>query len=295
MEEQAPRQGVIRRLWHCLWPPLLYFAVINAMAFIATIVIVVTQMLSRADIMDIVNNEELYNTVLNDAMEAVFYHSSLISCCAAAVGLVIFLPLFFRERKRCGEDGVKADNETFSLSALLLPCSAGMNILTGYLLVLIFALLPALESDYGDLVDAMTFGPPYMVFLYAVVFAPVVEEVINRGLVQGRVRRWLGPRPAIVISALVFALSHISLFAPGTYVQGLYAFILGIFLAWVYERRRHILVPIAAHVGFNFSNYLLVLIPESAPDILVFFGGAAIAVGFLAMFALRTRNECAEL
>ena len=61
------------------------------------------------------------------------------------------------------------------------------------------------------------------------VVTPILEEMLYRGLVYNRLKRSGRTGMAIVISGLVFGLIHFNL------VQFLYAGLIGIFLAVVYE------------------------------------------------------------
>jgi membrane protease YdiL (CAAX protease family) len=79
-----------------------------------------------------------------------------------------------------------------------------------------------------------------------VALAPVFEEVIFRGLLYGSLRARLGVWPAVVLSALVFALAH------GYGVVGFASvFLSGGLWAWSYERTRSLLPAIAAHMVNN--------------------------------------------
>ena len=82
--------------------------------------------------------------------------------------------------------------------------------------------------------------------LGAVVFAPVFEELIFRGLLHGTLRARLAWPLAASGSALVFALAH------GYSAAGfLSVFLSGVLWAWVYERTGSLLPPILAHVINN--------------------------------------------
>ncbi len=75
--------------------------------------------------------------------------------------------------------------------------------------------------------------------------APVVEEIIFRGVLYGWLRRFLGPAVAIVLSALVFGAVHgIPQLVPALAVQGAV-------LALVYERTRSLWPSIVLHGVFN--------------------------------------------
>lgn len=81
--------------------------------------------------------------------------------------------------------------------------------------------------------------------LVAAVLAPTVEEIAFRGVLY----RWLAERMrrpvAVAGSALVFAFLHgVPSLIPGILV-------LGVLLAWVYERTRSIWAPIVLHGTYN--------------------------------------------
>lgn len=69
--------------------------------------------------------------------------------------------------------------------------------------------------------------PTMAMFLYSAFFAPLFEEVVFRKGVIDRLKAY-GSIFSIVFSSLVFALVHMNL------IQGLFAFLVGILLAFVY-------------------------------------------------------------
>ena len=75
--------------------------------------------------------------------------------------------------------------------------------------------------------------------------APITEEVIFRGFLFSALRENLGPRRAIVLSALVFALVH------GSRLAMLPIFLLGLLLAWSFHRTKTLAAPIAIHMTHN--------------------------------------------
>ena len=78
----------------------------------------------------------------------------------------------------------------------------------------------------------------------AVGAAPIFEEFLFRGVLYGGFRRSLGRPSAAVFSAAVFAIVHPAIAAAPVFVLGLIA-------AFVYERSRSLLAPVAAHMTYN--------------------------------------------
>lgn len=79
-----------------------------------------------------------------------------------------------------------------------------------------------------------------------VLLAPLLEEVLFRGAIQGLLMRLFGkPWPAIIVAALIFGIVH---WNP---VQVVYATLLGIVLGWIYYRSGNLVYVIVGHVLNN--------------------------------------------
>lgn len=97
--------------------------------------------------------------------------------------------------------------------------------------------------------------------LFAVIFAPIVEELIFRRAVINRLRKY-GDKTAILVSALLFALAH------GNLSQFFYALGLGILFGYVYARTGKLRYSIGLHMTINFlGTFMGSLILRSAQEI----------------------------
>lgn len=100
----------------------------------------------------------------------------------------------------------------------------------------------AMESALGS-------GPAFVLgVVMAVVLAPVVEEVIFRGVLFQALRRRFGLIPGLVLSGAVFAVLHTELTEP-LYLLALW--LLGVWLAAAFHRTGTLLVPVIGHATFN--------------------------------------------
>lgn len=89
----------------------------------------------------------------------------------------------------------------------------------------------------------------------AIVFAPIVEEVIYRGFLQSAVLRLSGKAwPSIFITSAIFAAAHYA--AVPYHVLGI-LFFLGVAMGLAFERTKSLGVSIMMHVGFNAANVAL--------------------------------------
>ena len=143
-----------------------------------------------------------------------------------------------RLRPGAGRSCVQA---VLALVAAGLVIDLGLGLLGGAL---------GLSSHWAEWFDAdLAWGGPVVVgvtLLGSVVFAPVFEELVFRGLLYGTLRTRLAWPLAAAASGLVFALAH------GYGVIGfLSVFLSGVLWAWVYERTGSLLPSILAHVANN--------------------------------------------
>jgi len=86
---------------------------------------------------------------------------------------------------------------------------------------------------------------PWLVVLAVVILAPIAEEIFFRGVVFNAWLREGGRHWAFGGSSALFAVIHLSL------VSLLPIFLLGLALAWVYQRTGNLLAPIAMHATVN--------------------------------------------
>jgi hypothetical protein len=94
----------------------------------------------------------------------------------------------------------------------------------------------------GDLVGFLSYA------LAAVVITPLAEEILFRGLLFGWLRRSLGAVAAALVSGALFAAVHFSLTALAQLV------ILGVFLAYLYQRSGSLWVAAFFHAVFNAAS-----------------------------------------
>jgi membrane protease YdiL (CAAX protease family) len=88
--------------------------------------------------------------------------------------------------------------------------------------------------------------------------APLLEEVLFRGAIQGYIMRRYNPWTGIVCAALIFGIIHMN---P---VQTVYAALIGVIFGWIYYRTGSLLSVVAGHVLNNSMAALtLFFFPES--------------------------------
>jgi uncharacterized protein len=99
---------------------------------------------------------------------------------------------------------------------------------------------------------------PVLAFITIAIIAPLLEEILFRGIILDGYLKNYSPAKSILISALLFAFIH------GNIAQGIGAFVMGIVVGVLYWRTRSLLLCIGLHFVNNFTaTLLLVLDPES--------------------------------
>lgn len=110
----------------------------------------------------------------------------------------------------------------------------------------------AVEQRARELSDSAPGAWAVVLVIVVVVLAPVIEELVYRGLVQQGLANSLGPLRAWLLAAVIFAAIHMQ---PVEF-PGLLAFAL--VLGWCYRRTNRLGMCIVAHVAFNASGLAVV-------------------------------------
>lgn len=85
-------------------------------------------------------------------------------------------------------------------------------------------------------------------FFAAGLMAPIVEELIFRGLIYNRLKEIVNIKWAAIFSAVLFGVFH------GNWVQAPYAIIIGLVAVFIYEKYKSIIAPILLHMTVNITS-----------------------------------------
>ena len=102
---------------------------------------------------------------------------------------------------------------------------------------------------------------PWSSFLTIAIFAPLFEEVLCRGIILRGLLQHISPLRAIVWSAVMFAVMHLNPW------QALPAFMVGLFMGWIYWKTGSLWATIFIHFVNNASSFLItILFPQLGAD-----------------------------
>lgn len=179
---------------------------------------------------------------------------------AAGVLTLLTYYLIFKRRKKNFFSEIKLVKLHVLSCLLMVFLGVLLNLATTFILELI----PFPESwlsQYGEMSSVITDSAVCLQVLTSIIVAPIVEEVVFRGLIHTSLKGGMPMFAAMLFSAWVFGMVH------GAIIWIIYAGVFGFVLVWVYEKYKSLLAPLCLHFGFNLCGILLGML-ESAPVIL---------------------------
>ena len=235
------KQGVGKAIFSAVGYVFLFLACQFAAGFVAEAVIMFSFAFSGMPM------EEMMEAV-TPAYNGMLYEITLIS------GLIILGAVAIMHRGALSQRAAIRKAPGSSVPAGLLLGFA--SYLGALLLMQVSLAIPAVkESQEGYMQQHEAIsnagGSLWAEMLYACIFAPLVVEILCRGLILGKLKQAMKPAFAIVLSGVLFGLIH------GNLYQMVFTVPLGILLGWIAYRFDSILPTVLAHFGFNACNYLV--------------------------------------
>lgn len=136
-------------------------------------------------------------------------------------------------------------------------------VLVGFLIVISFGFDPSEVGNTSIITDVnyeIDFLTMVIVLLGVALIAPVLEELFFRGVILPAVSERLGKVIAVLISSALFGVLHTQPELASTIYTVLMTSLGGVFFAFLRLRSNSLVLPIAAHVGFNSWALMLVFL-----------------------------------
>ena len=188
----------------------------------------------------------------------------------------VFYALY--RRIEVGRSGVRFDATVIRVCGLIILGVALQSLAYGALnFITLFAQQSETLDSYSSMMENLNGTKTMWIFLYTMLFAPIVEETVFRGFIFKSCRMGFGVIGANVIQALGFAIFH------GNIVQAIYAFVLGMFLGYVMFQRESLIEVIGLHIVINAAG---IFIAPVAAAIITVFAGREIAYTVLIVTSL---------
>ena len=194
------------------------------------------------------NAAVLIGVVLTDRYEEYSLFFLLIS---AIVCVPIYLKMYRKDKRKAEEFQKYIPLENKDILAIALSGAALALAMNN---IISLTPLPIWFTGYEDTNEILYSGGLLLQILSAGIFACAVEELSMRGVVYQRMKRYWGKRKAMILSAALFGIYHLNV------VQAVYAFFLGLFFVWLYERYDSLWASILGHIS---ANLFVILLSES--------------------------------
>ena len=183
-----------------------------------------------------------------------YYFFDTVICVVTCI--LLFFVYYFTSRKKTGLVLADAKMPKWLIVPFAIIITLGMGLVSSLWLDFAYtqlANIPFVAQSVESFDSAWsTIGEdPYIwVCLSVVIFGPIAEELLFRGIIHNSIKKVCNPYVAIVLSGLMFGIWH------GEFVQSVYTTFFGIALAVVYEYSGSLWVPIGMHILNNFTSTL---------------------------------------
>lgn len=229
-----------------------------------------------------VDPQVLLYSLLN-SMDSNFLVS--ISAVYAILSSLVFSIWYYKKFAKGNTQKVsKVFNPVIIVALLILSIS--LQYLSTYIVAILGFLKPEWLDQYSGVIESLGLSESVSVItvLYAIIIAPISEELTFRGLTLGYARKAMPFWAANILQAALFGLLHMN------FIQGIYAFVLGIVFGYVAKQGESLFIPILFHMMFNLLGVFLpsVLHYSSADStffvIIIFILSAAFLVAGLVLY-----------
>ena len=287
VQEPAPAPEAAGKIWKLQgkFPALADYLVFFGIFLLAQVVGAVTALLVGCKWPDQALLASADETVSTAEQVLVGHFNAVSYFVAMALTLVGFL--FYRSRRRGPK--IIAHFSSRGLNPVLLLWGVVFMLATSVVLEPLLRLMPELSLEVGR---------GFWTILSLVIFAPIFEELICRGVVLGSLRGKFGVTTAWLVSSLFFGVLH------GQPVQVINATVIGLVLGYVYLATNSLWSVMILHALNNAVAYLALatghgnallidLVGSRTLYVLIYIAALALSAvsGYMMLRALRRMKE----
>lgn len=227
IQEYKYKESTLSYIWGIIYPVLIYLGVTVLVSVIATIIVTfisfTKKTINPTDFVE--KNIMLLNVIIQ-----------LITIC-------IILPIYLYSKKKyypTYKGKIKISNLIIYGIALL-----GISTISSYLLDLLTKVYTPSDGGIEAINDVILSGSTITSIISVVILAPIMEELLFRGIILNRALSKGSILRAIIISSFLFGFVHLNI------IQGINAFVCGIVIAYLYVKTKSLWPCIIAHMFNN--------------------------------------------
>ena len=218
------KESLLVKIWNALWPLFIYVIAQNLC------------IIAGALILGMISGD------MAKMSESLYQYAVIFILISSLICIPIYYRMYKKDCMLAGESKPKIPMENRDYLAISI---SGAALAVAANSIISITPLPKFFTGYEETNEILFGAGMILQILMGGIFGCIVEEVSMRGVTYLRMKRYWGKRKAIILSALVFGIYHMNV------VQAVYAFFLGLFFAWVYERYKTLWAPITAHMSAN--------------------------------------------
>lgn len=238
--EKIEHKGKFGTVGRILQPFFIYYVVYSVTSAMLTYIVVFTA--QRAG-----------GTVETLFVEQKATVNAMIGGLAMLVGILPLLSDFRHEIENNNKCNYKKKESSTARQLLCIPVTITLAFTSSIAINILFISIHLTEnSESYSRVATHQYGVffPIGLFLYGIV-SPLAEEIVFRGILYNRMKKALSGVLSIVLSASLFGLYH------GNIVQAAYGFLMGMLIAYAYEKCGGFLYAFLFHAAANTSVYVI--------------------------------------
>lgn len=167
------------------------------------------------------------------------------------LGILAWFMLKLRKVSYDVKNGINDLKTDLNIKDIMFSIIINITISVGFIIIAVYALKSISPSFMNGLLEELNKSDSNSLYsiiingITASFIAPIVEELIFRGVILNRLKIKIGVKKAIIVSSILFGMIHYELGI-------LSAIIFGICMSIIYLKTRNIFVTIAIHIINNF-------------------------------------------
>lgn len=206
-------------------------------------------------------------TLTDSELESLFAKNTPYALIISDILAILVFFLIYRLRGLSVKDELLVNSTKGKNCLLALGLGVTGQCIIIYLATLLLSILPKswitmLNNSTSNLTNSSALAS----ILSVVIVAPLLEEILFRGIVLGSLINVMPKWVAIATSSAIFGIMHLN---P---IGFIYATFFGAIVGFLYTKYNSIIPALICHSAFNLTSYLLPLLGNAAYNILVIAG-----------------------
>lgn len=225
----------------------IYLWMQTIIAIIFSAALVVSKLIRAGSNGEVLNYQTLMKSLMGSYMLLILFVS-------AALALILCL-LIYKWRKIPVAEHMKLKPTSSKFLFLAIPTGLAIEFAAMIIFSLTASFFKQSASNYESIMTGITTSG--YAFVVIGIVAPIVEDVIFRGLILNELRRNYSVATAIIIQGILFGILHLNI------AQAMYAAFAGIILGLIAVAADSVIPAILAHMVMNSSALALQYVDEA--------------------------------